>query len=112
MYARMDSVEIPQDHTNVTAIQEMSLISVTVNLNSQNNLNSEIFHRIFPTQFKQIKKLIQGFKFNRQTSRCENINECLNNPCNGGECIDTEGSFECQCGKFRKLDITGRVFTI
>ena len=24
MYAKMDSVEIPQDHTNVTAIQELS----------------------------------------------------------------------------------------
>ena len=26
MYVRMDSVEIPQDHTNVTAIQELSSI--------------------------------------------------------------------------------------
>ena len=29
MYVRMDSVEIPRDHTNVTAIQEMSFIFPT-----------------------------------------------------------------------------------
>ena len=43
MYARMDSVEIPRDHTNVTAIQEMSFI-FQLTLNSQNGSKSEIFH--------------------------------------------------------------------
>ena len=43
MYVRMDSVEIPRDHTNVTAIQEMSFIFQLM-LNSQINSKSEIFH--------------------------------------------------------------------
>ena len=43
MYVRMDSVEIPRDHTNVTAIQEMSFI-FQLTLNSQNGSKSEIFH--------------------------------------------------------------------
>ena len=43
MYVRMDSVEIPRDHTNVTAIQEMSFI-FQLTLNSQNSSKFEIFH--------------------------------------------------------------------
>ena len=57
MYARMDSVEIPQDHINVTAIQEMSLIPAILKLNSQENSNSEIFHHAF-----HLNKLKSSFK--------------------------------------------------
>ena len=52
MYARMDSVEIPRDHTNATAIQEMSFIlqPSIVKPNFKNNSNSETYHDNLNTQ--------------------------------------------------------------
>ena len=43
-YAKMDSVEIPQDHTNVTAIQELSSNSIApIQLQVSENLTVRFF---------------------------------------------------------------------
>lgn len=35
------------------------------------------------------------------------INECLNDPCINGQCINTDGSFRCECPMGFHLDISG-----
>ncbi|XP_050520393.1 fibrillin-2-like isoform X2 [Daktulosphaira vitifoliae] len=40
----------------------------------------------------------------------EDLNECdfMNNPCDGGECINTDGSYRCECPVGYILDSTGK----
>lgn len=35
------------------------------------------------------------------------IDECLNDPCVNGQCINTDGSFRCECPLGYSLDISG-----
>lgn len=35
------------------------------------------------------------------------IDECINNPCVNGQCINTDGSFRCECPMGYRLDISG-----
>lgn len=35
------------------------------------------------------------------------VDECLNNPCINGQCINTDGSFRCECPMGYQLDISG-----
>uniref|UniRef100_A0A3Q3EIF5 Fibrillin-1 n=1 Tax=Labrus bergylta TaxID=56723 RepID=A0A3Q3EIF5_9LABR len=35
------------------------------------------------------------------------VDECLNNPCTNGQCINTDGSFRCECPMGYRLDIRG-----
>lgn len=39
-----------------------------------------------------------------EESYCIDINECLDNPCQAGNCVNTEGSFKCQCDPFFMFD--------
>ena len=38
----------------------------------------------------------------------KDINECLMNPCENGECVNTDGSYRCVCRPGYTLDITGK----
>lgn len=40
----------------------------------------------------------------------EDLNECsfMTNPCDGGECINTDGSYRCECPAGYVLDSTGK----
>jgi len=40
----------------------------------------------------------------------EDLNECdfMTNPCDGGECINTDGSYRCECPTGYVLDSTGK----
>lgn len=40
----------------------------------------------------------------------EDLNECdfMTNPCDGGECINTDGSYRCECPVGYVLDSTGK----
>lgn len=35
------------------------------------------------------------------------VDECLNNPCVNGQCINTDGSYRCECPMGYQLDISG-----
>ncbi|XP_005746909.1 fibrillin-1 isoform X1 [Pundamilia nyererei] len=37
----------------------------------------------------------------------KDIDECINNPCVNGQCINTDGSFRCECPMGYRLDISG-----
>ncbi|XP_065808853.1 fibrillin-1 [Labrus bergylta] len=37
----------------------------------------------------------------------KDVDECLNNPCTNGQCINTDGSFRCECPMGYRLDIRG-----
>nr|XP_061796796.1 fibrillin-1-like [Nerophis lumbriciformis] len=37
----------------------------------------------------------------------KDIDECINNPCQNGQCINTDGSFRCECPMGYNLDISG-----
>ncbi|KAM4593063.1 fibrillin-1 isoform 1-T1 [Odontesthes bonariensis] len=37
----------------------------------------------------------------------KDIDECLNDPCTNGQCINTDGSFRCECPMGYRLDISG-----
>ncbi|XP_067253271.1 fibrillin-2 [Chanodichthys erythropterus] len=52
----------------------------------------------------------QGFARPRGAS-CEDVNECEVFPgvCHNGQCVNTRGSFKCQCPESLKLDVTGRL---
>jgi len=62
-----------------------------------------------------------GFKYDSETHKCVDIDECANGgACSGGTCINTEGGFECQCPPDWKLssdgtycisDLPGRCYT-
>ncbi|KAK2722751.1 fibrillin-2-like isoform X10 [Artemia franciscana] len=46
---------------------------------------------------QETAKCPRGFTFNPRSSACDDINECLNDPCKTEErCINTLGSFSCQ----------------
>lgn len=44
-------------------------------------------------------------------SVCVDVNECEVFPgvCHNGHCVNTRGSFKCQCPESLTLDVTGRV---
>lgn len=49
---------------------------------------------------------------NSQSQACEDVDECDElglNACVAGQCINTVGSFECECPPGSVLDSTGRV---
>uniref|UniRef100_A0A671NV91 Fibrillin 2a n=1 Tax=Sinocyclocheilus anshuiensis TaxID=1608454 RepID=A0A671NV91_9TELE len=52
----------------------------------------------------------RGFARPRGAS-CEDVNECEVFPgvCHNGHCVNTRGSFKCQCPESLTLDVTGRV---
>lgn len=53
-----------------------------------------------------------GTVLNSQSQACEDVNECEElglNACVAGQCINTMGSFECECPPGTILDSTGRV---
>ncbi|XP_043990687.1 fibrillin-1 isoform X2 [Gambusia affinis] len=47
----------------------------------------------------------EGYK--RGPDGPKDIDECLNNPCVNGQCINTDGSFRCECPTGYSLDISG-----
>ena len=50
----------------------------------------------------------KGFTDNLEANKCENIDECSNNPCGkDAKCKDTVGSFICECKDRKVLDDTG-----
>lgn len=44
---------------------------------------------------------------NSQCFLLVDIDECLNDPCVNGQCINTDGSFRCECPMGYRLDISG-----
>lgn len=53
-----------------------------------------------------------GTVLNIKSQACEDVDECVElgkNACLAGQCINTAGSFECECPPGTILDSTGRV---
>jgi len=42
----------------------------------------------------------QGLRLGRNNHECEDINECINNPCGGSNCVNTWGGYYCMQGGF------------
>ena len=38
-----------------------------------------------------------GLKYNSPNNTCDDVNECLLNPCVNADCVNTFGNFECSC---------------
>lgn len=53
-----------------------------------------------------------GLTFNNNTNACEDINECLGNPCNNAECQNTIGRYFCKCPIGNKLNADGHSCTV
>ncbi|XP_025772212.1 fibrillin-3 [Puma concolor] len=51
----------------------------------------------------------QGFSFRQDTETCEDINECLSNPCVNGLCRNLAGSYACECAPGSRLGPSGTV---
>uniref|UniRef100_A0A452UGX3 Fibrillin 3 n=1 Tax=Ursus maritimus TaxID=29073 RepID=A0A452UGX3_URSMA len=51
----------------------------------------------------------QGFSFRQDTETCEDINECLSNPCVNGACRNLAGSYACECDPGSRLGPSGTV---
>ena len=79
-----------------TEIQKFPIFNIKIRFAGPNKKNR--FYFILP----------KGYKYDAVHGVCKNEDECQYNPCQGGECIDTDGSFECSCGKYQQLDSTGR----
>lgn len=47
----------------------------------------------------------EGYQFNILTMKCEDIDECLKNPCKGNrKCINIVGGYSCECERGLRID--------
>uniref|UniRef100_A0A672Z3Q8 Fibrillin-1 n=1 Tax=Sphaeramia orbicularis TaxID=375764 RepID=A0A672Z3Q8_9TELE len=49
----------------------------------------------------------EGYQRGDDDDHPKDIDECLNDPCVNGQCINTDGSFRCECPMGYRLDISG-----
>ena len=49
-----------------------------------------------------------GYELSRSGRSCEDIDECLRSPCRSGDCVNTDGGFDCACQDGFTLGPDGR----